>query len=73
NTAPTVVFCPMNIVDKVWVEQPLQHFKVPPRIWTSISGKVLEIEAINFRDPLRVNTLHTRGITPGGHYDILDL
>lgn len=42
NTAPTVVFCPMNIVDKVWVEQPLQHFKVPPRIWTSISGKVLE-------------------------------
>lgn len=39
NDAPTVVLCPLNIVSEVWIAQLLKHFKVPPKIWTSIDGK----------------------------------
>lgn len=36
-----LVICPNNLVDSVWVQQLNKHYKVPPRIWTSSSGKPL--------------------------------
>ena len=38
NTAPTVVLCPLNIVDEVWVKQLHHHFKETPSYWTSKDG-----------------------------------
>jgi len=38
NDGPTVVLCPMSIVDQVWVKELGKHFKSPPRIWTSLQG-----------------------------------
>ena len=35
NDAPTVVLCPLNIVDEVWVKQLKLHFKETPSYWTS--------------------------------------
>lgn len=35
NDAPTVVLCPLNIVDEVWVKQLDTHFKETPTSWTS--------------------------------------
>lgn len=40
NDAPTVVLCPLNIVDEVWVTQLFKHFKVPPKVWTSKEGRL---------------------------------
>lgn len=41
NDAPTVVLCPLNIVDEVWEKQCQEHFKVPPRTWSSKSRALL--------------------------------
>jgi len=38
NDAPTVVLCPMNIVERVWVTEIPKHFKNPPKVWTSLMG-----------------------------------
>lgn len=35
NDAPTVVLCPLNIVDEVWVKQLGEHYKETPFYWTS--------------------------------------
>jgi len=35
NDDPTVVLCPLNIVDEVWVKQINHHFKKTPTYWTS--------------------------------------
>ena len=38
NDAPTVVLCPMNIVNKVWVTELPLHYKEAPKVWTSLMG-----------------------------------
>lgn len=38
NDAPTVVLCPMNIVNKVWVTELPLHYKEAPKVWTSLLG-----------------------------------
>mgnify|MGYP001033031818 CR=1 FL=1 len=38
NDAPTVILCPLNIVDEVWVNQLNHHHKEAPFIWTSKSN-----------------------------------
>ena len=40
NDAPTVVLCPMNLVDEVWVKELPKHYKVPPKVWTSLMGSM---------------------------------
>lgn len=34
----TIIICPLNIVDSVWMAQIKEHFKVTPRIWNSKMG-----------------------------------
>ena len=34
----TVIICPLNIVDSVWMTQIKEHFKVMPRVWNSKQG-----------------------------------
>jgi hypothetical protein len=34
----TIIICPLNIVDSVWMTQIKEHFKVTPRIWNSKTG-----------------------------------
>lgn len=38
NDAPTVVLCPMNLVDEVWVKELPKHYKEAPKVWTSLMG-----------------------------------
>lgn len=38
NDAPTVVLCPMPIVNKVWVTELPLHYKEAPKVWTSLLG-----------------------------------
>lgn len=42
NDAPTVVLCPLNIVDEVWKKQINHHFKEPPFYWSSVDGLPLK-------------------------------
>jgi len=41
NDHKTIVVCPLNLVDEVWQKELKKHYKVPPRIWTSKSGRIL--------------------------------
>lgn len=34
----TVIICPLNIVDSVWMAQIAEHFKETPRVWNSKMG-----------------------------------
>lgn len=42
---PTVVLCPLSIVDSVWVKHMHQAFKETPKYWTSISGAPMPDDA----------------------------
>ncbi|EBV8434077.1 ATP-dependent helicase [Salmonella enterica subsp. enterica serovar Minnesota] len=45
DNLPTIVLCPLGIVDSVWTAHMHKAFKEPPKYWTSISGQVMPDDA----------------------------
>lgn len=39
DKAPTLILCPLSIVDSVWVSHMHRAFKTPPKYWTSLSNE----------------------------------